>query len=158
MQGIDSFTLPEKLGFTIFKNKCSSCHTEPLFSDYSYRNTGIPLEPYLQDEGRMRITQDPADSLKFKVPSLRNVMVTFPYAHDGRFFSLSNVFEHYRNNMQVMANTDSLLINKIPLSNYEIGQLKAFMQTLTDSVFLQNPQFAAPGTRPSATQPLDLHN
>jgi len=158
MQGMDSFNLPEKLGYTIFKNKCSSCHTEPLFSDYSYRNTGIPLEPFLQDQGRMRITQDPADSLKFKVPTLRNVMVTFPYGHDGRFFSLSNVFEHYRNNMQVMANTDSLLINKIPLSNYEIGQLKAFLQTLTDSVFLQNPQFAAPGTRPSGTQPLDLHN
>ena len=158
MRGTDSFNLPEKLGYTIFKSKCSSCHTEPLFTDFSYRNTGMPLEPFLQDMGRMTITQDPADSLKFKVPSLRNVMVTFPYGHDGRFFSLSNVFEHYRNNMQVMGNTDALLKNKIPLSNYEIGQLKAFLQTLTDSVFLQNPRFAAPGTSPSATQPLDLHN
>lgn len=158
MQGADSFNLPEKLGYAIFKSKCSSCHTEPLFTDFSYRNTGMPLEPFLQDMGRMTITQDPADSLKFKVPSLRNVMVTFPYGHDGRFFSLSNVFEHYRNNMQVMGNTDALLKNKLPLSNYEIGQLKAFLQTLTDSVFLQNPRFAAPGTSPSATQPLDLHN
>ncbi len=158
MEGLDSFSLPEKLGYTIFKNKCSSCHTEPLFTDFSYRNTGMPLEPFLQDIGRMSITQDPADSLKFKVPSLRNIMVTFPYGHDGRFFSLSNVFEHYRNNMQVTVNTDPLLKNKLALSNYEIGQLKAFLQTLTDSVFLQNPHFAAPGTRASTTQPLDLHN
>lgn len=157
MQGKDSFSLPEKLGYSIFKSKCSSCHSEPLFTDFSYRNTGIPLEPFLQDEGRMRITQDPADSLKFKVPSLRNIMVTFPYGHDGRFYSLSNVFEHYRTNMQVMANTDPLLKNKLPLSNYEIGQLKAFLQTLTDSTFLQNPQFAAPGTNPLTTQPQDLH-
>ena len=69
-----------------------------------------------------------------------------------------SVFEHYRNKMQVGPNTDSLLKNKLPLSNYEIGQLKAFLQTLTDSVFLKNPQFTEPGLLQNGIAPLDQHN
>src|SRR6185369_4619824 len=95
--------------------------------------------------GRMKITNDSKDSLKFKVPSLRNVAITAPYGHDGRFFSLQNVYENYRNKMVITDNTDSLLKHKIPLSNYETGQLTAFLRTLTDTSFLKNPQFAPPG-------------
>ncbi|MEP6748188.1 MAG: cytochrome c peroxidase [Bacteroidota bacterium] len=145
MRGAAAFILPEKLGYDIFKKKCSSCHTEPLFSDFSYRNTGLKLDNTLNDYGRMKITHDKKDSLKFKVPSLRNVAITAPYGHDGRFFSLQNVYEHYRNKMVVMDNTDSLLLHKIPLSNYETGQLTAFLHTLTDTSFLKNPAFAPPG-------------
>ncbi len=158
MRGEDSFLLPEKLGHAIFKTKCAQCHAEPLFTDYSYRNIGIPLEPYLNDIGRMTITNDASDSLKFKVPSLRNVVVSFPYGHDGRFFSLMNVFEHYRNHMQIGPTTDAVLKNKLPLSNYEIGQLRAFLQTLTDSVFLKDPRFAEPGMGAHSNPPLDQHN
>jgi len=158
MRGEDSFNLPEKLGHAIFKTKCAQCHTEPLFTDYSYRNNGMPLEPYLKDLGRMTITNDPSDSLKFRVPSLRNISVSFPYGHDGRFFSLMNVFEHYRINMQIGPTTDPLLKNKLPLSNYEIGQLRAFLQTLTDSVFLKDPRFAEPGIGIKGNPPIDLHN
>lgn len=158
MRGVDRFSLPEQLGYAIFKTKCVQCHTEPLFTDYSYRNIGMPLEPYLNDRGRMTITNDAADSLKFKVPSLRNVLVSFPYGHDGRFFALMNVFEHYRNNMQIGPTTDALLKNKLPLSNYEIGQLRAFLQTLTDSVFLKDPRFAEPGIGIKGNPPIDLHN
>ncbi|MFX5126499.1 hypothetical protein ABTC57_18785, partial [Acinetobacter baumannii] len=68
---------------------------------------------------------------------MRNVAVTKPYGHDGRFFSLYNVFEHYRKNLKPDANTDSIFKNKMPLSNYEIGQLTAFLYTLTDSSFLK---------------------
>jgi cytochrome c peroxidase len=158
MRSEDSFLLPEKLGYDIFKTKCVQCHTEPLFTNYSYTNIGMPLDPFLKDLGRMNITNNPNDSLKFKVPSLRNVVVSFPYGHDGRFFSLMSVFEHYRNKMQVMPNTDSLLKNKLPLSNYEIGQLKAFLHTLTDSVFLKDPQFAEQGSLQNRIAPLDQHN
>lgn len=158
MRGEDSFLLPEQLGYAIFKTKCAQCHTEPLFTNYSYTNIGMPFDPFLKDLGRMNITNNPIDSLKFKVPSLRNVVVSFPYGHDGRFFSLMSVFEHYRNKMQVGPTTDSLLKNKLPLSNYEIGQLKAFLQTLTDSVFLKNPQFAEPGLLQNGIAPLDQHN
>jgi len=142
MRGEASFQLPEQLGYDIFKQKCSSCHKEPLFTDGSYRNTGLPVDATLNDHGRMTITGNRNDSLKFKVPSLRNVGVTFPYGHDGRFFSLLNVFEHYRRDMVISATTDSLLVHKLPLSNYEIGQLTAFLNTLTDSVFLKNSMLA----------------
>lgn len=143
--GRDSFSLPERLGYAIFQKKCSSCHREPLFTDNSYRNTGMTLDTTLGDLGRMRITGDPSDSLKFKVPSLRNVAITHPYGHDGRFFTLLNVFEHYRKNMVATPLTDSLLQHRLPLSNFEIGQLTAFLYTLTDTSFLKNPLFAPPG-------------
>lgn len=145
MRGEAEFILPEKLGYDIFKQKCSSCHKEPLFSDFTYRNTGLTLDTTLNDYGRMKITGKKEDSLKFKVPSLRNVALTFPYGHDGRFFSLQNVYEHYRNKMVPTSNTDSLLVKKIPISNYESGQLTAFFRTLTDTSFLKNPMFAPPG-------------
>jgi len=145
MRGEASFIMPEQLGYAIFKQKCSACHSEPLFTDLSYRNTGLPVDNTLNDYGRMKITGDKKDSLKFKVPSLRNVAITYPYGHDGRFFTLLNVFEHYRKNMVVSPLTDSLLQHKMPLSNYEIGQLTAFLYTLTDTTFLKNPLFAPEG-------------
>lgn len=145
MRGEAEFILPEKLGYEIFKQKCTGCHAPPFFSDFSYRNTGLKLDTTLNDPGRMKITHDKNDSLKFKVPSLRNVAITFPYGHDGRFFSLQNVYEHYRNRMVPTKNTDSLLQHKIPISNYESGQLTAFLRTLTDTSFLKNPAFAPPG-------------
>lgn len=145
MRGEAAFILPEQLGYDIFKQKCISCHEEPFFTDFSFRNNGITTDTTLNDFGRMKITRDKNDSLKFKIPSLRNVAVTAPYGHDGRFFSLMNVFDHYRKNMKVISNTDSLLQHKIPLSNFEIGQLTAFLYTLTDSSFLSNKMFAPPG-------------
>ena len=157
MRGEASFILPEQLGYEIFKKKCVTCHTEPMFTDYSYRDIGMPMDSYLKDAGRMKITGNPNDSLKFKVPSLRNVAMSFPYGHDGRFFSLMSVFEHYRNKMVVDANTDPLLEHKLPLSNYEIGQLTAFLYTLTDSTFLKDPRFAAPGFENNGKPPADIH-
>jgi len=145
MRGELAFAAAEKQGYEIFKQKCSSCHKEPLFSDFSYRNNGLLLDTTLNDYGRMKITLDKRDSLKFKVPSLRNIALTFPYGHDGRFFSLQSIYEHYRNKMVVAANTDSLLLKKIPISNTETGLLTAFLRTLTDTSFLKNPQFAPPG-------------
>ncbi len=145
MRGQDSFNLPQKLGYEIFKQKCTACHSEPMFTDYSYRNAGLPTDGYMEDIGRMKISGNPKDSLKFKVPSLRNAAVTKPYGHDGRFYALSSVFNFYRNDVVNGPTTDSLLKHGMPLSNYEIGQLTAFIYTLTDSVFLKDPRFAPPG-------------
>ena len=157
MRGETSFILPEQLGYDIFKKKCVACHTEPMFTDYSYRNTGLPVDPVLKDMGRMKITGDPKDSLKFKVPSLRNVALTFPYGHDGRLFSLMSVFEHYRKSMVVGPTTDSLMRNRLTLSNFEIGQLTAFLYTLTDSSFIKDPRFAPPGLQNNGKAPADIH-
>jgi len=145
MRGADSFSLPEKLGYSIFQQKCVSCHPAPLFTDNQYRNAGLPQDEVLKDLGRMHITNDPADSLKFKVPSLRNIALTAPYGHDGRFFALSNLFEHYRKQMVLGPTTDPQFRNRLPLSNFEIGQLKAFLNTLTDSVFIKDTRFSEPG-------------
>ncbi len=157
MLGKASFILPEKLGYEIFKQKCTGCHTEPMFTDYSYRNTGMKMLDFLSDPGRMKITGSSNDSLKFKVPSLRNVGITFPYGHDGRFFSLTGVMEHYRKNMVPGPTTDSLLKNKLPISNYEMGQITAFLHTLTDSAFLRDPRFSPPGIQTSTKPPVDIH-
>lgn len=144
MRGEATFNLPESLGYDIFKQKCASCHKEPLFTDLSYRNTGLSVDAVLQDKGRMRITQNPADSLKFRVPSLRNIMVSSYYGHDGRFFDVYQVLEHYNSGVINAPTTDPLVKNKIPLSNFEKGQLVAFFTALTDSAFLKNKKLAQP--------------
>lgn len=144
IEGKDSFNLPQRLGYAIFKVKCASCHKEPMFTDYSYRNNGMGVNPYINDYGRMRITGDPNDSAKFRVPSL-NVQVTFPYGHDGRFYYLDNIMFHYRSTVQNGPTTDSLVKNGIPLSDFEIGQIKAFLYTLTDTAFTKDPRFGNDG-------------
>ncbi len=141
-RGEASFTVEENAGYTIFKNKCAGCHTEPLFTDNSYRNTGIPVDPALNDYGRMRITGKSEDSLKFRVPSLRNVYATFPYGHDGRFYAVQNMLDHYMDGVVDGPNVDPLVKNRIPLTNVEQFYLKEFLRTLTDSTFLENTRFA----------------
>ena len=144
-RGEASFNLAEQNGYNTFKAKCNTCHTEPLFTDNSFRNNGLTLDDFLKDKGRMRITGDPADSLKFKVPSLRNVQYTFPYMHDGRRFSLSQVVEHYRTGIAINQPTlDPLLKNRITMSNQEKVDLVEFLETLTDNVLLNDKRFEMP--------------
>lgn len=141
-RGEATFNLAEQLGYDIFKAKCATCHAEPLFTDLSYRNVGLPMNNTIKDLGRMLITRNRADSLKFRVPSLRNVELTYPYEHDGRFYYLENVLEHYRSGVVNGPTTDPLVRAKIPLSNFEIGQLKSFLYALTDSTFLKDKRFS----------------
>jgi cytochrome c peroxidase len=137
-----SFTASEQSGYNTFKQKCASCHVEPLFTDFSYRNIGMPVVPFLNDKGRMRVTGNSIDSLKFKVPSLRNADVSFPYGHDGRFTGYDQMFEHYRSGVVNGPTTDPSIKNRIALSNTEFGQLKSFISTLTDTSFINNKRFA----------------
>lgn len=143
-RGEETFTSQQQAGYAVFQAKCASCHKEPLFTDQSYRNTGLPLNSFLLDYGRMTITHKKEDSLKFKVPSLRNVVLTFPYGHDGRFWSLDEVLNHYSFGLQDGPTLDPLLKNKIPLSNTERVNLKQFLSTLTDSSFVKDPRFSEP--------------
>jgi len=77
-RGEAQFSQSEQSGLATFRSKCASCHTEPLFTDDSFHNNGLSPEPTVMDPGRMHITNDPADSLKFKTPSLRNIALTGP--------------------------------------------------------------------------------
>lgn len=136
------FTAEEQAGYMIFKSKCNSCHTEPLFTDGSYRDNGIGINP-AKDQGRFEISQLENDKLKFRVPSLRNLAYTEPYMHDGRFRNLQAVINHYRREVQQTPNLDPLLKNTggIDLSDTEVVQLLAFLNTLNDETFVKNPLF-----------------
>jgi cytochrome c peroxidase len=98
----------------------------------------------MRDHGRMLITGKREDSLKFKVPSLRNVALTAPYGHDGRFFSLSAVIDHYRFGVVDGPTTDRLVRRRIGMSSNEKADLLQFLQTLTDQAFIQDKRFSAP--------------
>jgi cytochrome c peroxidase len=143
-RGEASFTPYEQNGYDVFKANCASCHKEPLFTDNSYRNNGQPINRF-NDIGRQKITNNPADSLKFKVPTLRNVQVSFPYMHDGHIFSLYQVVEHYRMGIVTHQPTlDTSLRNRITLSKKEKNDLVYFLYTLTDSSFIKDPRFGPP--------------
>jgi cytochrome c peroxidase len=143
-QGRAVFNLAEQAGYGVFQAKCASCHAEPLFTDFSFRNTGLPLNTSLKDMGRMRITGKREDSLKFKVPSLRNIALTAPYGHDGRFFSIGAVIDHYRFSVIDGPTTDPLVRKRIGMSSNEKADLLQFLQTLTDNVFVNDKRFGQP--------------
>jgi cytochrome c peroxidase len=140
-RGETSFTGAEQRGYQVFQAKCASCHAEPLFTDLSYRNTGLAMDQDLRDIGRMRITKLASDSLKFKVPSLRNVFITAPYGHDGRFVSIGGVIDHYRNTVIPGPTTDPILKNKLNINDLEKNDLIIFLRTLTDSSFIADKRF-----------------
>ena len=135
-----TFTTEEEQGYVLFKQKCSSCHTEPLFTDQSFRNNGIGIG-LIDDAGRYAITLNEADRYKFKVPSLRNLDYTAPYMHDGRFLTLDAVLDHYSSGVQQTQNLDPVLQNGqpgIPMTADEKTKIKAFLKTLNDKVFIAN--------------------
>jgi len=134
-------TQTELRGLSIFRERCAACHKEPLLSDQSFRNNGLPVNK-ADDTGLELITENPANRYQFKVPSLRNVTFTAPYMHDGRFGSLSAVVDHYRSGVQASPTLDPLLQQDgrlgIAISDAEKNDLIAFMRTLADSSFISN--------------------
>ena len=115
---------------------CARCHVEPFFTHFNFEKDGLPLDTFLNDLGRMRITQHAGDSLKFKVPTLRNIEFSAPYMHDGRFRKLREVLNFYGNSAAFQG--------QITLSSDEKTDLTAFLLTLTDKEFLFNPAFSYP--------------
>jgi cytochrome c peroxidase len=138
------FTWQEKNGYELFKKNCASCHKEPLFTNQEFENNGLKMDAFLQDFGRMKITQNKGDSLKFKVPTLRNIEFSFPYMHDGRFKKLSEVLNHYTTGIQKSKTLSSKLEKQISLSSNEKVDIIAFLLTLTDKNFLFNRKFGFP--------------
>jgi cytochrome c peroxidase len=139
-----AFTPQEQNGYTLFKQHCNSCHTEPLFSDFSFANNGLAVDNTLNDYGRMNLTQQKSDSLLFKIPSLRNLSYTFPYMHDGRFKKLGEVINHYTNGINLSRTLAKQLQNKINLKSNQKTDLMAFLLTLNDSSFVFNPNYKYP--------------
>lgn len=142
IRGETTFSSTEQTGFDLFNQKCSSCHSGPLFTDFDYKNNG--LDQTFSDIGRGLITQNPQDYGKFKTPSLRNIELTYPYMHDGRFYNLTQVLDHYSTGIQQSATLDPSLQNGIPLTSSEKTALIAFLKTLTDYELLTNRWLSEP--------------
>jgi cytochrome c peroxidase len=140
----NTFTRQEKNGLQIFRQHCATCHTEPLFTNNQFENNGLKVDTTLNDYGRYFITSNPKDSLKFKVPSLRNIQFTKPYMHDGRFESLQSVINHYTSEVQPSKTLSKKLEKKIILTHIEKIDLLVFLRTLSDDEFLFDKRFSFP--------------
>jgi cytochrome c peroxidase len=129
--------------------ECFHCHGGFNFTNDQFMNNGLDDDAGLTDEGRSLVTHDPADRGRFKVPSLRNIAMTPPYMHDGRFATLEEVIEHYNTGVKHSATVDELMqFNLQPgglqMTAQDKADMVAFLKTLTDTQYTQNPIFSSP--------------
>ena len=130
---------------------CFHCHgmDAGLFTDDQFHNNALDPEPFT-DMGRGGVTGNIHDNGKFKVPSLRNIMLTAPYMHDGRFATIDEVIEHYNAGGHPSTTVDPFMKFTDPEITMELTpqkkeQIKAFLHTLTDHVFINDPRHQDPG-------------
>jgi cytochrome c peroxidase len=120
------------------KTNCSQCHNGFDLSNYAFENNGLYVE--YEDEGRLRLTGLESDRALFKVPSLRNIVLTAPYMHNGSIATLDDVIEHYTSGVQNHPNKNPI-VQTIELSDIEKDDLIQFLESLTDHTFINNPFF-----------------
>jgi len=128
--------------------ECGHCHNAPLFTVNQYFNNGLDsvgsVEDFV-DKGLGAVTNIPFDNGKFRAPSLRNIALTAPYMHDGRFQTLEEVIDHYNEGAHFSDNVDPLIATKgLGLSVQQKKDLIAFLHALTDTSFVNNPDFQNP--------------
>ncbi|PKP46796.1 MAG: cytochrome-c peroxidase [Bacteroidetes bacterium HGW-Bacteroidetes-12] len=151
--GLEPLTPQEASGFNLFMDQqggdCFHCHGNagnPLWTDNAFHNNG--LDANFTDLGLGAVTGNAADNGKFKTPSLRNLIYTAPYMHDGRFQTLDEVLEHYSTGVQISPTVDPMMEfafqGGVQLTASEKSNLKAFLLSLTDTDFVVNPAFQAP--------------
>ena len=116
------------------RTQCGSCHGGTFFTDYAFYDIGIHS---MDDAGRFRVTHQPADSGKFKTPTLRNIAITSPYMHDGSIKSLDDVLAYYNRGGDDSPRKDPR-IRELNLSEIELAELKEFLDGLTDWNFVQD--------------------
>lgn len=143
-KGTSIYNAQQLSGYQLFQSNCAGCHPEPMFTDYTFHNTGLPVDDFLDDYGRMMITGQSADSLMFRTPTLRNVFISSNYMHDGRFNTLAQCINHYRTGIQQSATLDPVLTSGIALTNQESLDIVEFLKTLTDSAFLKDTRYNRP--------------
>ncbi len=145
MAGKAELSASEQRGFQLFFTEyepragrfgadCFHCHGGALFTDHQFHNNGLP--PKSRDRGRAAVTRDPGDAFKFATPSLRNVALTAPYMHDGRFATLEEVVDHYSSGVRRGKTLDPNLAKHpaggLDLSPEARADLVAFLKTLSD--------------------------
>lgn len=126
---------------------CQHCHSGANFENDLYMNNGLDTDADFSDVGRATVTGNAMDRAKFKVPSLRNVALTAPYMHDGRFKTLEEVVNHY-NLVHASSTLDPAFLQQLPnglqLTNADKAALVAFLNTLTDEKLISNPEYSSP--------------
>jgi cytochrome c peroxidase len=124
-----------KKGAQLFKGKalCSSCHTPPNFSNWSFYNAGVGMDAEEPDLGRYDVTKQESDKGAFRVPHLREIEKTAPYFHDGSVETLEDAVRFMANGGQDNPNLHALFraVKAQNLTDEEIGQLVAFLKALT---------------------------
>lgn len=146
------FTDEESSGYDIFfseKGDCFHCHSNPLFTDLLYHNIGLDSAFSGADLGRYNMTGNESDIGKMATPTLRNIALTPPYMHDGRFQTLQEVVEHYNSGVRRSPTLDPIMTKAgkehgLKLTAQEKNDLVAFLKSLTDSSFITNPAFSNP--------------
>jgi cytochrome c peroxidase len=150
-RGEESLTDLEQRGFELFMTEreprsgqlggdCFHCHGGPLFTDHQFRNNGLVIDE--ADPGRGAVTGSALDLGTFSTPSLRNIALTAPYMHDGRFATLEEVLDHYSEGVSRTKTLDPNLAKHpdggLGLTPDEKSALIAFLRTLTDDQFAQD--------------------
>lgn len=160
LAGTETLTASEERGRELFFTEynqffpnesgadCAHCHSGINFENDQYMNNGLDTDAEFTDMGRFDETDDPADKAKFKVTSLRNIEVTPPYMHDGRFQTLEEVVDHYNDGIQQSSTLDPALdattATGLMLSPQDKQDLVAFLKTLTDDTYLNNSELSSP--------------
>lgn len=127
---------------------CGNCHGGPRTFNETYHNNGLDTDP--KDSGRACVTHQDYDRGRFRVVTLRNIALTGPYMHDGRFNTLREVIDHYSDHLQPSATLSPTLLDTannpidLHLSAGEKASLLAFLEALTDSGFISDKRFADP--------------
>jgi cytochrome c peroxidase len=127
---------------------CAHCHSGDNFQNNRYINNGLDKEADFGDLGRGKVSKDVKDNAKFKVTSLRNIELTPPYMHDGRFNTLEEVVDHYNGGLNTSSTIDPALEATIKtglmLDAQEKADLVAFLKTLTDQNLRTDPRYSDP--------------
>jgi cytochrome c peroxidase len=130
-----ALSTPERSGLWFYESRgqCWRCHSGPNFSDESFHNTGVGARDGVPEEGRMAITHDAADRGRFKTPTLRGLVFTAPYMHDGSLAALEDVVKFYRAGAR--ANSDlAPELAPIEMSDDDAKNLAAFLRALSREV------------------------
>lgn len=155
-QGQAAFTDSEDRGLRMFTDaqgglpdaECAHCHALHLGTSDDYFNNGLDSVGSLtefMDLGLGGVTQDTFDNGKFRAPTLRNIALTAPYMHDGRFETLEEVIDFYNKSPNhINASNVDVNIRPLELTEEQKQDLINFLHTLTDTIFTQNPAFQSP--------------
>ena len=126
--------------------ECAHCHNAPLMTSDAFFNNGIDSVASVldfEDVGHGAVTGDIIDNGKFRAPTLRNIALTAPYMHDGRFQTLEEVMDHYSDHVHITSDSDANL-RRLNLTDSQKEDIINFLHMLTDTVFINNPEFQNP--------------